>query len=96
MENFRAIRDEFIARGALRQITANCENRSSQKEQLLEVFRELLQNAQARESLGRAALAVIENNRGAADKIADNLLRIHHRTSVAIPGNIHYVEKKSL
>ena len=76
MENFRAIRDEFIARGALRQITADSEDRSSQKEQLLEIFQELLQNAQARESLGRAALAVIETNRGAADKIADNLLRI--------------------
>ena len=77
MENFRAIRDEFVARGALRQITATCEDRSSQKKQLLEIFRELLQNAEARESLGRAAFAVIEKNRGAADKIADNLMRVY-------------------
>jgi len=72
MENFRAIRDEFIARGALRQIAAVEEDR--QKDQLLEVFRELLQNAELRESLGRAALAVIEENRGAAEKIADRLI----------------------
>jgi len=76
MENFRAIRDEFIARGALRQITASDDDRHSQKEQLLEVFTELLQNAEERESLGRAALAVIEKNNGAADKIADTLVNI--------------------
>jgi len=76
MENFRAIRNEFIARGALRQITATEDDRSSQKEQLLDAFMELLQNAEERESLGRAALAVIEKNRGAADRIADMLARI--------------------
>ena len=77
MENFRAIRNEFIARGALRQITATGEDRSSQKKQLLEVFLELLQNAGARESLGCAALAVIEENRGAAERIADRLMKLH-------------------
>ena len=76
MGNFRAIRDEFTARGALRQITAAGENRSLQKEQLLEVFRKLLQNAEEREALGRAALAVIEKNRGAAEKIADRLIEV--------------------
>ena len=76
MENFRAIRDEFTARGALRQITATEEDPSSQKEQLMEVFRNLLQNAGEREALGRAALAVIEKNRGAADKIADRLIEV--------------------
>ena len=74
MENFRAIRDGFAARGALRQITAAEDNRILQKEQLLEVFRELLQNAEDRETLGRSALAVIEENRGAADRIADRLI----------------------
>jgi len=76
MENFRAIRDEFISRGALLQIAATENDRASQKEQLLEVFRELLQKAEERESLGRAALAVIEKNRGAADRIADKLINI--------------------
>ena len=76
MENFRAIRDEFIARGALRHITATEDDQSSQKEQLLEVFRELLQNAQEREAMGRAALTVIEENRGAADKITDRLIEV--------------------
>jgi 3-deoxy-D-manno-octulosonic-acid transferase len=77
MENFRAIRDEFIARGALRQIAVTGEDRSLQKKQLLEVFRELLQNAEERESLGRAALAVIEKNRGSAERIADRLMSIY-------------------
>lgn len=76
MENFRAVRDEFVARGALRQITATEENRSLQKKQLLEVFSELLQNVGERESLGSAALAVIEENRGAAERIADRLIEI--------------------
>ena len=76
MYNFRAIRDEFIARGALRQITALEQDRFSQKKQLLEVFLELLQNDEARESLGSAALAVIEKNRGATERIADRLINI--------------------
>ena len=74
MENFRAIRDEFIARGALRQIIATEKDQSLQKKQLVEVFSELLQNTEERETLGHAALAVIEENRGAADKIADRLM----------------------
>ena len=76
MENFRAIRDEFIECGALRQITATEQERSAQKKQLLEVFRELLQNAEERESLGRAALSVIEKNRGSTERIADRLIEI--------------------
>jgi 3-deoxy-D-manno-octulosonic-acid transferase len=74
MENFRAIRDEFIARGALRQITATEDDRALQKKQLLEIFRELLQNAEERETLGRAAFAVIESNRGSAERIAGKLI----------------------
>jgi len=81
MENFRAILDEFIERGALRQIPATEDDRPSQKKQLLEVFSELLQNAEERESLGRAALAVIEKNRGSSDKIADMIVRIFHADS---------------
>ena len=77
MENFRAINDEFLALGALRQITATEQDRSSQKKQLLEVFQELLQNAEARESLGRSALAVIEKNCGATERIADRLVEIY-------------------
>jgi 3-deoxy-D-manno-octulosonic-acid transferase len=76
MENFRAIRDEFMARGALRQITATEDDRPAQKEQLLKVFRELLQNTEERETLGRSALAVIEKNCGATDKIADRLIEV--------------------
>jgi len=77
MENFTAIRDEFIARGALRQITASEDDSASQKKQLLEVFRELLQNAEEREALGLAARSVMEKNCGAAERIADRLMKIY-------------------
>ena len=71
MENFRAVRNEFVACGAIRQIKATEQDRHAQTEQLLDVFRELLQNGEARESLGKAALAVLEKNQGAAQRIAN-------------------------
>ena len=76
MENFRAVRDEFVRRTAVRQIQAGEDDHAAQERQLLEVFRDLLRNAEAREALGNAALSVLEKNRGAARKISDRIAEI--------------------
>lgn len=65
MENFRQIVETFRAHGGIRQIDAGEENRSLQMQQLLDVFLRLLQNANEREELGKAALSLLNRSRGA-------------------------------
>jgi len=65
MDNFRQIAEEFGVHGGIRQIRAGEENRSLQTQQLLDVFLRLLQNANEREELGKAALSLLERSRGA-------------------------------
>jgi 3-deoxy-D-manno-octulosonic-acid transferase len=76
MYNFRSIADEFRSRGALRQITAGPENRTMQKNQLQDVFLQLLQNPGERDALGRIASSILESNRGATRRISDTLASI--------------------
>jgi 3-deoxy-D-manno-octulosonic-acid transferase len=73
MENFRQISEEFCAHNGCRQISAKENNRGLQIQQLLDVFRQLLQNKEDRNEMGAAAYSILERNRGAA-----------HRTSEAI------------
>jgi 3-deoxy-D-manno-octulosonic-acid transferase len=76
MENFRQIMEEFRAQGGVRQIGAGQEDRRLQAEQLAQVFTALLQNPQEREALGRAALSILEKNRGAARITAERIAAI--------------------
>jgi len=65
MENFTQIIDEFRALGAVRQIHATDADKPAQITQLTETFTELLQDAAARDKLGKAAFSIFERNRGA-------------------------------
>jgi 3-deoxy-D-manno-octulosonic-acid transferase len=76
MENFRGIVDEFRKERAIRQISAEQEDRELQVDQLSNEFIDLLRNAGAREALGRNALSLLEKNRGAAGFTADRISSI--------------------
>jgi 3-deoxy-D-manno-octulosonic-acid transferase len=83
MENFRRVAEEFRAYGGIRQIAAGEENKSQQVQQLMEVFSELLHNAQERESLGAAAYAILERNRGAAHRAFQRIAEIYEETKMS-------------
>jgi 3-deoxy-D-manno-octulosonic-acid transferase len=83
MENFGRVADEFRAGGAMRQITAGEEDKGLQVRQLVEVFSELLQNAEEREALGVAACAILERNRGAAHRVFQRIAEIYEETTMS-------------
>ncbi len=70
MENFQPALREFLAHGGIRQVTAGCEDRGRQMDQLQEAFRFLLGNPAKREAMGRAAYSVLDRNRGAVSRTA--------------------------
>ncbi len=76
VENFRQIADEFLARGGMLQISAGPENPAMQLQQLLDVFMRLLQNAEERESLGRAAFSILERNRGTTRRTGEMIAAV--------------------
>jgi 3-deoxy-D-manno-octulosonic-acid transferase len=76
MQNFRGIVDEFLAHDAIRQITAGGEDRKMQIEQLTAAFVDLLEKPQVREKTGKAALSILEKNRGAARVAAEHIASI--------------------
>ena len=76
MDNFRQIAEEFLAHNGIRRISAEEENRGLQIQQLLDVFRQLLQNEGERNALGAAALSVLERNRGAAHRTSEMIASI--------------------
>lgn len=79
MENFQAIADAFLARGALCRIPAGEEDPELQRRQLLDVFLGLLQNAGERERMGAAAAAILAENRGAAREAATAVAALFER-----------------
>jgi 3-deoxy-D-manno-octulosonic-acid transferase len=79
MENFTQIIEEFRARAAVRQITAGDTEKPAQIRQLTETFTELLQNASARDELGRAAYSIFERNRGAITCTLQKIAEIYER-----------------
>ncbi len=81
MENFRHIFDEFSAHDGVRQIRAGEEDKNLQTQQLLDVFMTLLQNAEERKSLGDAASAILEKNRGAAQRTGERIAAIFREIS---------------
>lgn len=76
MDNFRQIFEEFHAHGGVRQIRAGDGEKNLQVQQLLEVFQQLLQNAEERQAAGKAAFAILEKNRGAAQRTGDKIASI--------------------
>lgn len=81
MENFPQVIDEFRARGGIRQITANEEDKDSQIKQLADVFIQLLKDAAAREALGKAAYSILEDNRGATHRTVEKISAIYQKAA---------------
>jgi 3-deoxy-D-manno-octulosonic-acid transferase len=76
MQNFRHIFDEFRLHKGLCAIEAGEEDPKLQSRQLLDVFRQLLQNEKERNALGSAARSILERNRGATRRIGDRIAAI--------------------
>ncbi len=76
MENFRQVFDEFRSRAAIRQVSAHEEDPDLQAQQLLDIFRHLLENAEERGSLGTAAFSILERNRGAAGRTGEQIAAV--------------------
>jgi 3-deoxy-D-manno-octulosonic-acid transferase len=76
MENFRHIFEEFRLHQGVRTIEAGAEDPERQARQLLDVFRQLLQNEKERDALGAAALSILERNRGATRRICEKIAAI--------------------
>lgn len=71
MANFEAAVNEFVARDAIRQISATKEKQIVA--QLTELMKSLLADSAGRKYLGDSALAVMNANRGSADKTIEYL-----------------------
>ena len=76
MENFRQTADDFLSRGAVKQILAGISDREAQIEELTDIFAGLLGDAERRTAMGRAAISVLESNRGASTFTADRIAAI--------------------
>jgi 3-deoxy-D-manno-octulosonic-acid transferase len=77
MENFTEILQEFRARDAVRQIEATDADRAAQIRQLTAAFTELLQNAAARDRLGKAAYSIFESNQGAVARTIQKVAEVY-------------------
>ncbi|MGC9195055.1 MAG: 3-deoxy-D-manno-octulosonic acid transferase [Syntrophobacteraceae bacterium] len=73
MENFRQTAADFLARGALEQLSAPISDRQAQIGELSGLFAKLLLDKEKRTSLGRAARGVLEKNRGASKFTAEKI-----------------------
>ena len=76
MLNFPQIIDDFRERGGIAQITADETDKEAQKSQLTEAFVRLLQDAEARDAMGRAAYSVFEGSQGATQFTVDHIAAI--------------------
>jgi 3-deoxy-D-manno-octulosonic-acid transferase len=68
MDNFQSALNEFLAHNGICQIAASGKRRDLQVQQLLEAFRHFLLEPEARETMGAAARAVLDRNRGAVHR----------------------------
>jgi 3-deoxy-D-manno-octulosonic-acid transferase len=68
MENFRSIVEEFRAHNAITQLRAGEDDKNLQVQQLTEILIRLLRDSEQREAMGAAAHAILESNRGAAQR----------------------------
>ena len=76
MLNFPQIIDDFRERGGIAQITADETDKEAQKSQLTAAFIRLLLDADARETMGRAAYSVFEGSQGATQFTVDHIAAI--------------------
>lgn len=76
MENFRQTAEDFLSRGAVKQIRAGISEREAQIEELTEIFSWLLADEESRTAMGSAARSVLESNRGASRFTADRVAEI--------------------
>jgi 3-deoxy-D-manno-octulosonic-acid transferase len=76
MQNFRQIFDEFRLHKGICAIEAGEKDPKLQSRQLLDVFRQLLQNEKERNALGTAARSILEKNRGATRRIGERIAGI--------------------
>ncbi len=76
MENFRQTAEDFLARGAVKQIRAAIADREAQIVELTAIFSELLADEDRRNAMGRAARLVLESNRGASRLTAEKIAAI--------------------
>lgn len=81
-ESFPGIIDGFLARGAVRQITAT--KPPAQVQQLTEEFVRLLTDGPARAALGTAAFSVLQENKGATKFTADRIAPIYEQALRAV------------
>jgi len=79
MLNFPQIIDDFIERGGIAQISADETDKEAQKSQLTEVLVRLLQDAEARAAMGRAAYSVFEGSQGATQFTVDHIAAIFEK-----------------
>lgn len=80
MKNFPQIIDDFRERGGIAQIDATEADKEAQKQQLADTFVRLLQDANARNAMGRAALSVFEGSQGATQFTVDQVAAIFEET----------------
>jgi len=76
MKNFPQIIDDFVERGGIAQISADETDKEAQKTQLTGAFVRLLQDAEARTAMGKAAYSVFEGSQGATQFTVDHLAAI--------------------
>jgi 3-deoxy-D-manno-octulosonic-acid transferase len=73
MQNFRGIMDEFLAKRAIRQISARSDDPQQQTQELKEELHNLLTHEEERNAMGRAARSILERNSGAAQRTAEKI-----------------------
>ena len=76
MLNFPQIIDDFQERGAIAQISADETDKDAQKDQLTALFVRLLLDADARDTMGRAAYSIFEGSQGATAFTVDHIAAI--------------------
>ncbi len=89
MENFRQTADDFLARGAVIQIRAGLSDREAQIVELTDIFSGLLEDEKRRTVMGRAALSVLESNRGASRFTADRICGFGGCAAAGVPRPSH-------
>ena len=76
MKNFPQIIDDFRERGGIAQISADETDKEGQTQQLTDAFVCLLQDADARTAMGKAAYSVFEGSQGATQYTVDHIAAI--------------------
>ena len=76
MTNFPQIIDDFIERGGIARISADETDKEAQTQQMTATFIRLLQDADARKAMGKAAYSVFEGSQGATQFTVDHIAAI--------------------